>query len=103
MVAFVPGAGSRRQRLGGRRRRGAVGPSGLDHPLLAALIARHHLEVRAKLGWTDVARFASRGMPAANFGPGDPTLAHTADEHVSREQLDRTWDVLSDLVAVGLG
>jgi succinyl-diaminopimelate desuccinylase len=75
----------------------------LDHPLLAALVGRNGLDVRAKLGWTDVARFASRGIPAANFGPGDPLLAHTADERVTREQLDRTWAVLHDLVTVGAG
>jgi succinyl-diaminopimelate desuccinylase len=74
---------------------------GLDHPLLATLVARNRLEVRAKLGWTDVARFASRGIPAANFGPGDPLLAHTADERVTREQLERSWDVLYDLVTAG--
>jgi succinyl-diaminopimelate desuccinylase len=74
---------------------------GLDHRLLAALIKRNSLEVRAKLGWTDVARFASHGIPAANFGPGDPLLAHTRDERVTREQLERTWNVFYDLVTVG--
>ncbi|HEY2815241.1 MAG TPA: succinyl-diaminopimelate desuccinylase [Acidimicrobiales bacterium] len=76
---------------------------GLDHPLLAALIDRGLLEVRAKLGWTDVARFASRGIPAANFGPGDPLLAHTADERVTRAQLEQAWSVLYDLVTTGVG
>jgi succinyl-diaminopimelate desuccinylase len=73
----------------------------LAHPLLAALIGRNQLTVRAKLGWTDVARFAARGIPAANFGPGDATLAHTADERVAREPIERTYVALEDLLRTG--
>ena len=73
-------------------------PPSLTHPLLRALIERNRLEVRAKLGWTDVARFAEHGIPAANFGPGDATLAHTREEHVRREPIESTYAALRDLV-----
>jgi succinyl-diaminopimelate desuccinylase len=71
------------------------------HPLIATLVARNALEVRAKLGWTDVARFAARGVPAANLGPGDSTIAHTAGEHLDRAPLDAVWAALHDLVTRG--
>ena len=64
-------------------------PPSLDHPLLAALRDGQGLEVRAKLGWTDVARFTEHGIPAVNLGPGDAHLAHTKGEWVERDQLDR--------------
>jgi succinyl-diaminopimelate desuccinylase len=73
----------------------------LDHPVVAALLDRHGLEVRSKLGWTDVARFTAIGIPAVNFGPGDSTLAHTRDERVGRAALERTYAVLDDVVANG--
>jgi succinyl-diaminopimelate desuccinylase len=73
----------------------------IDHPCIAALIERHHLGVRSKLGWTDVARFAARGVPAVNLGPGDSTLAHTAEERVHRDSIDRTFAALDDLLRVG--
>ncbi len=67
---------------------------GLDNPVLRSLVHDHQLSVTAKLGWTDVARFAARGVPACNLGPGDATLAHTADEHVDRASLERAYAVL---------
>jgi succinyl-diaminopimelate desuccinylase len=74
----------------------------LTHPLLAGLIDRQHLPVRAKLGWTDVARFAAHGIPAANFGPGDATLAHTAEERVERKAIEETFAALDQLLRTGV-
>ncbi len=74
-------------------------PPSLGHPLLAALVTKTGAEPRAKVGWTDVASFWEHGVPAANFGPGDPLLAHHPDEHVTRAQLQRTREVLAALIA----
>jgi succinyl-diaminopimelate desuccinylase len=74
-------------------------PPSLDHPLLAALVDATATGPRAKVGWTDVASFWEHGVPAANFGPGDPLLAHHPDEHVTRAQLERARAVLAALIA----
>lgn len=77
-------------------------PPGLDNPLLASIVGRHDLLVKAKLGWTDVAFFAERGIPATNFGPGDPALAHTRDERVERVAVDACFEVLRRVLTDGV-
>ncbi|MFC7482648.1 succinyl-diaminopimelate desuccinylase [Luedemannella flava] len=67
---------------------------GLDRPA-----ARGFLDVVGetpvgKLGWTDVSRFAAMGIPALNFGPGDPNLAHKRDEHVEIPKIRTGADLL---------
>ncbi|MGH9076630.1 MAG: succinyl-diaminopimelate desuccinylase [Acidimicrobiales bacterium] len=73
-------------------------PPALDHPLLAALLEATGRRPQGKLGWTDVAFFAERGIPAVNFGPGDPELAHTAEERVAGAELESVLDALTTLV-----
>ncbi|RDB47639.1 M20/M25/M40 family metallo-hydrolase, partial [Tsukamurella tyrosinosolvens] len=65
----------------------------------AELVAAAGGRFRAKYGWTDVSRFAALGIPAVNFGPGDPNYAHKRDEHVEIAQITEVAAVLRAFLA----
>jgi succinyl-diaminopimelate desuccinylase len=63
-------------------------PPSLTHPVIQSLVSTSGQPARAKVGWTDVATLHETGIPATNFGAGDPLLAHRSDEFVTEAELE---------------
>ncbi|MFM1984386.1 MAG: hypothetical protein RL723_821 [Actinomycetota bacterium] len=74
---------------------------GLDRPEAVAFLAATKSQARPKYGWTDVARFSALGIPAVNFGPGDPSKAHADDEAVPVSQIYACENALRAWLSVG--
>lgn len=72
---------------------------GLVDPVAADLVKAVGGKFRAKFGWTDVARFSSLGVPAVNFGPGDPGFAHKPDEQCPVDEISQVSAQLIDYLS----
>jgi succinyl-diaminopimelate desuccinylase len=78
--------------------RAAPGRVCADRPEVREFIDRFQLAVAGKQGWTDVAQFTAAGIPAFNFGPGIPELAHQVEEYCPIDNLGRAFECLADFL-----
>jgi len=76
-----------------------AGAVSADHPLITRLAELSGAPRTAKQGWTDVARFSEIGVPAINYGPGEASQAHQADESVDLTLVGRVHDALRRLLS----
>ncbi len=72
----------------------------LSDPFISRLREASSSVPNAKLGWTDVAFFAARGIPATNFGPGDPLLAHTKNEFVEVSEIESAFTIMRNVLSL---
>jgi succinyl-diaminopimelate desuccinylase len=73
-------------------------PVAASHPFVQRLVEAGSLEIAPKQAWTPVAEFALAGVPAVNFGPGDPAYAHRRDELVRVDALVRSFRALESVL-----
>lgn len=66
----------------------------IDNTHISNFITKTKLEAKPKQAWTDIARFYEAQLASLNFGPGDPLLAHTSDERISKKQLVESYELL---------
>jgi len=69
-------------------------PPGASHPLVQKLLQSGVRAVEPKQAWTDVARFATLGIPAVNFGPGENAQAHQRNESTDASLLFHGYRIL---------
>lgn len=77
------------------------GPVVTGGPLVERLVEISGSRIEPKQAWTPVAEFGAAGIPAVNFGPGDPSQAHRADEAISLDALVESYEAISALVGSG--
>ncbi|HUO46469.1 MAG TPA: succinyl-diaminopimelate desuccinylase [Acidimicrobiia bacterium] len=70
-----------------------------DHVIIDRLADISHAARTAKQGWTDVARFGVRGIRAINYGPGETSQAHQAEESVALSDLEKCFDAVQKVLS----
>ncbi len=66
----------------------------LESKEVKGFIKSGNLSIKSKQAWTDIARFSEANIPAVNFGPGDPLLAHTSNEFINKNQILESYKIL---------
>jgi len=64
--------------------------------LVQEFIKATNAKVTSKQAWTDIARFTNINIPAVNYGPGDPLLAHTVNEFINKNQILESYKLLNE-------